>query len=113
MRRLTWLLWFVIALMPIRGMAHAVMVGSGMSHVAAVSTTAVPCAMHAQPGESGVDSSPSLTVTCQLCDVCHSIALPSPAFDGTARESAGDAPRACLGFGAGRAGLDGLFRPPR
>jgi len=115
MRRLTWLLWFVIALMPIRGVAHAVMVGSGMSHGAAATapSTVAPCAMHSQPGEPANDSSPTLSGTCQLCDVCHSVALPSPAADDTARGSSSDLPRAGLGLGAGRAALDGLFRPPR
>jgi hypothetical protein len=129
MRRLSWLLWLLIALMPVRGIAQSLMVGGAFGHSPAATSPAAaenPCPMHAIQGDAaardalaavasgalGAQSTASSHV-CSLCDVCHSAVLPLDlplAHDGILPDAA---PRPSLGLGAGRAAPTDLFRPPR
>jgi len=120
MRRLSWMLWLLIALMPVRGVAQSLMVGGAFDHGAAVTAGSAdaPCPMHgaqapavdAKAVAADGDGTPHV---CSLCNVCHSAVLPLalPLERATAVHEA--APLAALGLGAGRAAPSELFRPPR
>ncbi|OGA82436.1 MAG: hypothetical protein A2711_15415 [Burkholderiales bacterium RIFCSPHIGHO2_01_FULL_63_240] len=126
------LLTLLIALLPLRGWAWAVMPvavpGSGgpaqvMTHsahapaaAAAEGSDALPC--HAQLGSPDATPSPSedgfgQDHTCSLCDLCHAgvIAPPSWAWVHDAPPVA--PPSWAVSVAHGRDGVDGLFRPPR
>lgn len=129
MRRLSWLLWMLIALMPARGIAQSLMVGGAFGHgtSAASSVAEAPCPMHAGAADAALDDAAATAGTvatatpdtssaahaCSLCNVCHSavlpLALPTVGAD-TLHQAA---PLAALGLGAGRAAPSELFRPPR
>lgn len=131
MRRLSWLLWLLIALMPARGIAQSLMVGGAFGHgtAAASSVAEAPCPMHAGAADSAsaaddaaVTADAAATATpdtssaahaCSLCNVCHSAVLPlalPPVSADTLHQAT---PLAALGLGAGRAAPSELFRPPR
>ena len=125
MRRGVWLIWLCLALLPLRGMAHAAMLATGSPHGAtAVVTDAAspsPCAMHgtdvaqpdATPVHDGAAGGSQNSHSCHLCALCHSAALPM-ALLAEADDALPDAaPATPASLGAGRLGLDGLFRPPR
>jgi len=128
MRRLSWLLWLLIALMPVRGIAQSLMVGGAFGHGASVasmsSSAEAPCPMHAAGAlEAAAADAPTLDATaagdnptqhtCGLCNVCHSAVLPlTPAA--VVSDTLHDAvPLPAWGLGAGRAAPSELFRPPR
>ncbi len=129
MRRGVWLIWLCLALLPLRGMAHGLMLGAGASHGAAVVQTqadaSAPCPMHgasmgseaaaALPGGHGSPATaPSLASSCcHLCAVCHGAAMPALAVASIDAEPYRGAPNGRVGLGAGRVAPDGLFRPPR
>ena len=125
MRRGVWLIWLCLALLPLRGMAHATMLATGSplgaTAVAMDSATPSPCAMHgtdvahpeAAPAHDGAAGGSQYSHSCHLCALCHSAALPM-ALLADADDAVPDAaPAAPALLGAGRLGLDGLFRPPR
>jgi hypothetical protein len=130
MRRLCWLLWLLIALMPVRGIAQSLMVGGAFGHGATqAAASSAPCPMHAMGGEAapaGHEASaanaadaaqpsevPASVHVCNLCGVCHSAALPLELPLAQADTSHDAAPLPQLGLGAGRAAPSELFRPPR
>jgi hypothetical protein len=129
MRRLSWLLWLLIALMPARGIAQSLMVGGAFGHgtSAAISVAEAPCPMHAgaadsAPDDAAVTAGAVATATpdtssaahaCSLCNVCHSAVLPLALPTVSADTLHQAAPLAALGLGAGRAAPSELFRPPR
>jgi len=130
MRRLSWLLWLLIALMPARGIAQSLMVGGAFGHgtVAASSVAEAPCPMHAGAADStasavddsALDAGAAATAdtstsshACSLCNVCHSAVLPLALPTVGADTLHQGAPLAALGLGAGRAAPSELFRPPR
>jgi hypothetical protein len=127
-RRATWWLCLLVALLPLRGLAHGWMLGSLPGMVSGAGLVAMapsdlaahaPChavdpPAAASPATDGTDAGePAPHPGCALCDLCHSPlarvgepvwALPTPAGDGpasTPRRVAHDAPAA------------GIFRPPR
>lgn len=123
MRRGAWLIWLCLALLPLRGMAHATMLAAGAPHGGAAAMVQVdagaPCPMHAANANAGADASGHVSAQvphaggCQLCTLCHSAALPMalPACtDGAVPDAA---PATLSSLGAGRLAPDGLFRPPR
>lgn len=122
MRRAVWLIWLCLALLPLRGMAHAVMLGAGASHgaglVQAAPDAAAPCPMHVA-GPTGDAAAPAqdagspASSGCHLCGVCHGVAMPSVAVAQFQGDPPRSVPTARLSLGAGRDAPDGLFRPPR
>lgn len=94
---LHWLLWLVIALLPLRGWAWAAMlpaeVASGMAAASATAEALPPChlvllavngaaevAAHAghHPDSAADDSSPApYHLGCTLCSVCHAASAPA------------------------------------
>jgi hypothetical protein len=128
MRRTVWVIWLCLALLPLRGMAHAVMVGAGASHGAAaaqpVGHAPAPCPMHAAPAADDpaapqADAAATAQANamsgscCHLCAVCHSAAMPAAAVATVGVNPPHVAPSVHGGPGAGRTTPDGLFRPPR
>lgn len=127
MRRGVWLIWLCLALLPLRGMAHATMLAGGVPQgVAALQVDTVsvmPCPMHAsladdvqaavQAATDGAAGGSPATHSCQLCDLCHSAALPMALLSSAESALPDDAPVAAASLGAGRLAPDGLFRPPR
>jgi hypothetical protein len=128
MRRGVLLIWLCVALLPLRGMAHAVMLGSGALHgpaaVQSAGDASTPCPMHAgSPASVAVapdagapspqDPASPAGSGCHLCAVCHGVAMPAMAFAAFDAETPRSAPQAGHGLGAGRDAPDGLYRPPR
>jgi hypothetical protein len=128
MRRAVWIIWLCLALLPLRGMAHAVMLGAGASHGAAAMQPAdqapAPCPMHAAPaaddpaapGTAAAETAPVSVVGgtgCHLCAVCHGVAMPAATVAAVGVNRPHVAPLGHDGPGAGRVAPDGLFRPPR
>jgi hypothetical protein len=109
------LLWCVIALLPGRGFAAALMAGPVAPATAALAaaddSAALPC--HAAPAASDDTGAAPTPHLCHACDLCHAGLAVAPAAP-----VLGDAPRAGLAALApaahpGRNAPDGLFRPPR
>lgn len=112
MRRSSWLLCLLIAMLPLRGMAQLVMQPSSpapSTASAAVATDQAPCPLHVASPDAG-SATPSM---CSLCDVCHSVAMPMPHVVASGVLMAAGSPQPAQGLGAGHAPADGLFRPPR
>ena len=126
---LRWLLWLVIALLPLRGWALAEM--AAMTALPGAVTMAVspqdmtphaaaealpPC--HAAPADRSMptDADPQATPAhagCSLCEICHaSLGLPAPPSLSLPRLPQA-APALVPVTGAADAPPDALFRPPR
>jgi hypothetical protein len=128
MRRTVWVVWLCLALLPLRGMAHAVMLGAGASHGAVAVQPAgnapAPCPMHVAPtADDAAAPAAGATATypasatagtcCHLCAVCHGAAMPTATVAAVGMDPPHVAPLGHDGPGAGRVAPDGLFRPPR
>ena len=122
MRRLSWLLWLLIALMPVRGIAQSLMsfaAAESSPAVVASATDATPCPMHV--GATNVDTLPASSSdgntgtshACSLCNVCHSAMLPLMSSESPTSALPEAEPVPAHGLGAGRAAPAELFRPPR
>ena len=121
------MIWLCLALLPLRGMAYAAMLGAGAPQGAAAlqanAVSALPCPMHAtltdgalaatQPSPDGATAEAQKTHSCQLCDLCHSATLTMAVLSSTGAALPDAAPVAVASLGAGRLAPDGLFRPPR
>jgi len=120
------LLTLLIALLPLRGWAWAVMPvsvpvapGHSMVHAMVQATADAPCHAHQAsldtPSDTPVASSQGQDHghTCSLCDLCHAgvIAPPNWAWFHDAPPVA--PPSWALSVAQGRDEGDGLFRPPR
>ncbi len=110
------LLWTAIALLPLRGLAAAVMpvAMSGMapamlSAPADETATVMPC--HGASQDTAADA--DTAHTCALCDLCHSSVAAAPAAP-TVMPAPHDAqPMGALPQAMHPRAPDGLFRPPR
>lgn len=116
LRRSTWILWLMLALLPARGWAVASMnVGMGAMEIAAVAQAdqTADAAENAMPACHQADDGDSSTVSCQACDWCHA-ALGLPA-DTSVQVSAAPAvsPVPDVARDTGRPAVGGLERPPR
>ena len=117
---LRWLLWLVIALLPLRGWALAEMAAMttlpGAVMMAVSPQDMPPC--HAAPAERAMptDADPQATPAhagCSLCEICHaSLGLPAPPALSLPRLPQA-APALVPVTGAADAPPDALFRPPR
>lgn len=117
MRRATWILWLMLALLPMRGWAVAAM-GLPSAEPAAVHTMAGDAGRTALPpchdaAEPGSDSDSGATGNCQACDWCHaSLAVPPSATVAAVALPAAP-PRLAAMRDTGRRLGGGLDRPPR
>lgn len=113
MRRATWILWLMLALLPLRGWAVASM-GLPMSDAAPAVVTAAadpapgfqaPC--HDMTGDAVAGSA------CQACDWCHAAMGLAPPGDCPVASPPTVAPLPALVRDTGRHAVGGLERPPR
>jgi len=105
MRRLGWILWLFIALLPLRGMAHAVMTALPPEPPAAMTMAhGEPCPMQADM---------SMSAGCTPCDLCCAVVAPAPATPAHHMAQAMSAPAMLTPGGLPPAPLDRLYRPPR
>lgn len=123
------LLSLLIALLPLRGWAWAVMpvavptapvlaAEAGLEIDAAHQAQAseMPCHGHAaSPSESAQPSSGPTKVahTCSLCDLCHAGVIAPPTWSWAPDAPPLAAPSWAVTATPGRDGQDSLFRPPR
>lgn len=125
MRRLArpslhWLLWLVIALLPLRGWAQAQMAAPAAARAMATALTSADATQHhadeAMPACHGhVDSTaaPTQGSICSLCDVCHaSLGLTAP-VELRLPDLPGAVPTATPVPGLADGPPSELFRPPR
>lgn len=107
MRRLGWILWLFIALLPLRGMAHAVMNTLPAAPPAMMAMAdGEPCAMQADPAAANAAG-------CSQCDLCCAVVAPAPAAADQRHAQALPAPTVHTPGGLPPAPLDRLYRPPR
>ncbi|MES2957090.1 MAG: hypothetical protein V4792_02830 [Pseudomonadota bacterium] len=118
MRRATWILWLMLALLPLRGWAVAAM-GVPTAAQSAAAAVQVEDASSTQHGAAlppcHADSSDdgTATTTCQACDWCH--AALGIAADVALVETVlpDDPPAPARVADTGRRAPGGLDRPPR
>lgn len=115
-RFITALLWIAIALLPVRGLAAAVMpvtmAGMGTAVASAPADTtavAMPCHGTSQDAPSDADTSHN----CALCDLCHSSVAAAPASPAVMPMLHDTQPLGALPRAVEPRSPDGLFRPPR
>lgn len=112
------LLTLLIALLPLRGWAWAVMpvatpTGSPM---AAEASADMPCHGHAASPDEAPEPSPApakVAHTCSLCDLCHAGVIAPPSWSWAPDAPPLSAPSWAVTAAQGRDGQDGVFRPPR
>lgn len=115
MRRATWILWLMLALLPLRSWAVASM-GVDMALAERAAAVAVETASPAptdMPDCHQVADDATGTANCQSCDWCHAaLAFPPQALPpGAAPPAVG--PAAFVDRDTGQPPLGGLDRPPR
>ena len=116
MTRRLWILWLMLALLPLRGWAVATMQTPGAvdSAVPYQASAAAPEAQVRAPCHDGAHHDASSSGhACSLCDLCHSAAAAAPLFalPGALAPDAMPAPGAARR--TGRQTVGGLERPPR
>jgi hypothetical protein len=111
------LLWIAVALLPVRGLAAAVMpvLMSGMAPAAASApvdemAAAMPCHGASQDAASDADTT---SHNCALCDLCHSSVAAAPAAPAAMPVMHDAQPVSAMPRAALPHAPDGLFRPPR
>jgi hypothetical protein len=118
-RRSVWVLWLLLALLPLRGWAGAVMHLPGSATGAPAEQAAMPChgdhgAGAARSGPDGAnDSFVATQSSCALCDLCQGCGAAGPG--GSLHEPlvvADAVPEGCPGT-VMSVQPDALFRPPR
>lgn len=115
-RRCHWIVWLMLALLPLRGLAASVMqpvamavtAGSPAEHSAAADALAHPC--HDAPA---ADDAPTAAHACHLCDLCHSAVATAPARAVLGHAAPGAARPDHPWHDIGRLATGGLERPPR
>lgn len=116
MRRATWILCLMLALLPLRSWAVASMglpqatgapaVALSADHNAATSEAALP-PCHQSDADGGAPSS------CQSCDWCHAAIGIVPRCESVAVALPAEAPIPALARDTGQPAIGGLDRPPR
>lgn len=115
MRRTAWILWLMLALLPLRGWAVASMALPAAEpppvHAAMVADAEGLAVASNMPCHQGGEDSPS--PACQACDWCHAALALAPSL----ALPAGPLPAAALlpepARDTGRSAAGGLDRPPR
>lgn len=110
-------MWILLALLPLRGWA-SVSMQVEMATDALVTASemprhaSAPC-HEAAPASADGNSSGTGHAGCSMCDLCHSVALVSPASPLDAVQAAVTRVRPGTATDTGRALVGGLDRPPR
>jgi hypothetical protein len=114
MPRRVWIIWLMLALLPLRGWAVATMqmpdgpvesAGAEMRPAQAPAQLDAPCHDAAQQDAGGH--------ACGLCDLCHSAVTVAPQAGASAPALPTEAPAPAIVRDTGRCAVDGLERPPR
>lgn len=116
MRRATWILYLMLALLPLRSWAVASMglpqvteapaVASSADHHTDMSGAALP-PCHQGDADGGAPSS------CQSCDWCHAAIGIAPHCESAAVVLPAEAPTPAVARDTGQPAIGGLDRPPR
>jgi hypothetical protein len=109
------LLWVALALLPLRGLAGALMpvvVGGGNAPVTATEVAAMPCHGVAAD-DSAAAQDAGATHGCSMCDLCHGSAMRSAAPATLPAAPHEPLPRSAALTPIELRALDGLYRPPR
>ncbi len=114
MPRRLWIIWLMLALLPLRGMAVATMeMPGGTAQVTGTETPVLVDAAHGKaPCHDGADSG-SADHACSLCDLCHGALTVPPQGTAPAQPQPGLMPPPGLARDTGRHAIGGLDRPPR
>ncbi len=116
MPRRLWIIWLMLALLPLRGMAVATMeMPGGTAQVTGAETPALLDAAHGKAAcHDGADADPgSADHACGLCDLCHGAVTVAPQGTAPAQPLRGAMPPPGLARDTGRHSIGGLERPPR
>ncbi len=116
MRRATWILWLMMALLPLRGWAVGVMglptAPAVVAQALASEAASAPAAAAHPPCHEAATPAAALG-TCQSCDWCHAtLALPTSLPVATLDLPVAP-PRPIAAQDTGRRMIGGLERPPR
>jgi hypothetical protein len=119
----TALLWLAIALLPVRGWAATLMPllmsAPAPAHAVMANEAAEPPTVHAMPchgsmaSESATDDYVTTTLTCSLCDLCHTTVAQAPSPPALPAAPDDALPPAPAASPVASQQADGLFRPPR
>ena len=116
MSRRLWIIWLMLALLPLRGWAVATMqMPGGVGEAAAAQAPpaaapahgSAPCHGAEQPGFDAAGHG------CSLCDLCHSAVNVPPEAGKSAAALPEVAPLPAVALDTGRCLVGGLDRPPR
>jgi hypothetical protein len=109
------LLWVALALLPLRGLAGALMpvvTGGGNAPVTATEVAAMPC-HGAAADDAGTVQDAGGTHTCSMCDLCHGTAMRTDAPAALPAAPHEPLPRSAALTPIEPRAPDGLYRPPR
>jgi len=105
MPRRAWILWLMLAVLPLRGFAAGWMpTQQAAAQVAAAAATLPPCHGQGSDGPSAC---------CNLCDLCHGASAAAPEVGVPVLPAPCMAPRPLPVHDTGRLVPDRLERPPR
>lgn len=113
------LLTLLIALLPLRGWAWAVMPVPATAPIEVQSEAAQPPCHGHQVAPDAPDTSDASAAgghhahTCSLCDLCHAGVIAPPSWAWFHDAPPVSPPSWAVSATRGRDGTDGLFRPPR
>ena len=114
MSRRLWIVWLMLALLPLRGWAVASMVmPAAPAHIASEASLSHSAPTMPACHDAAVDNDGSVVNACTLCDLCHSASAVSPAIVLPAAPVPDALPRPAMARDTGRAAVGGLERPPR
>jgi len=112
MRRATWILWLMLALLPLRGWAVASM-GLPSAEPVAVQAMAGDATMPSCHGATDAGTDGGATGNCQACDWCHASLAAPPRAPLAAVALPAAPPRLAAMRDTGRRLSGGVERPPR
>ena len=110
-------LWILLALLPLRGWASVSMQAEMATNALVTASdtphhASAPC-HEAAPASADDNASGTGHASCSMCDLCHSVALATPASPIDAMQAAVTRVRPGTTIDTGRALVGGLERPPR
>jgi hypothetical protein len=108
------LLWVALALLPLRGLAGALMpvvMGDASAAVSATAVAAMPC--HGVAADDSAAQEAGTPHSCSMCDLCHGSAMRTAAPATLPAAPHEPLPRSAALTPIEPRAIDGLYRPPR